>query len=175
MIGGQQCWDLFSDISKNSNPPLPPRTKLNFGYHGWKWLLFLAKTLLGLGAGGDDRSKVENYRGIILLSALSKLFTSILNNRLYDYMVQKRILKAEQRGFRKMHETVDQLIASSQRLLISTWNLSQRKAPKFTLFMFRRLQKSLRLYNPTKTIRQTEKRRCPRMFPRRFNIHVLKW
>ena len=40
-----------------------------------------------------------------MLSALDKLFTSILNNRLYDYMVQKGILKAEQGGFRKMHET----------------------------------------------------------------------
>ena len=28
----------------------------------------------------DDRSKVENYRGITLLSALGKLFTSILKN-----------------------------------------------------------------------------------------------
>ena len=57
----------------------------------------------------DDRSKVENYRGITLLSALGKLFTSILNNRLYDYMVQKGILKAEQGGFRKMHDTVDSI------------------------------------------------------------------
>ena len=37
----------------------------------------------------DDRAKVENYRGITSLSALGKMFTSILNNRLYDYMVQK--------------------------------------------------------------------------------------
>ena len=57
----------------------------------------------------DDRSKVENYRGITLLSALGKLFTSILNNRLYDYMVQKGILKAKQGGFRKMHGTVDSI------------------------------------------------------------------
>ena len=57
-----------------------------------------------------DRSKVENYQGITLLSALGKIFSSILNNRLYDYMVQKGILKAEQRGFRKI---MAQIIASS--------------------------------------------------------------
>ena len=57
----------------------------------------------------DDRSKVENYRGSTLLSALGKLFTSILNNRLYDYMVQKGTLKAEQGGFRKMHSTVNSM------------------------------------------------------------------
>ena len=61
----------------------------------------------------DDRSKVENYRGITLLSALGKLFTSILNNRLYDYMVQKAqkgILKAKKGGFRKMHGETRRLI-----------------------------------------------------------------
>ena len=57
----------------------------------------------------DDPSKVENYRGITLLSALGKLFTSVLNNLLYDYMVQKGIFKAERGGFRKMHGTVDSI------------------------------------------------------------------
>ena len=41
--------------------------------------------------------------------ALGKIFTSILNNGLYDFMVQKGILKAEQRGFRKMHGTVNSI------------------------------------------------------------------
>ena len=49
----------------------------------------------------DDRSKAEHYRGSTLLSALGKLFTSILNDRLYDYMTKKGILKAEQGGFYK--------------------------------------------------------------------------
>ena len=53
--------------------------------------------------------KTENYRGITLLSALVKLFTSILNDRLYDYMTKKGILKAEQGGFKKRHGTVDSI------------------------------------------------------------------
>ena len=57
----------------------------------------------------DDRSKIENCRGITLPSALGKLFASILNNRLYDYPDQKWILKAQQDGFRKMHGKVDSI------------------------------------------------------------------
>ena len=57
----------------------------------------------------DDRSKVENYRVVTLLSVLGNLFTSILSNQLYDYMVQRGILKAEQGRFRKMHGTVDSI------------------------------------------------------------------
>ena len=116
----------------------------------------------------DDRSKVENNRGITLLSALGKLFTSILNNRLYEYMVQKGILKAEQGGFRKMHGTVDSIF--TLKTLIDKYVKSKPQKHRNLLLsiMFRRL------YTPTKTIRQTEKRRCPRTFPRHFNIHVLK-
>ena len=57
----------------------------------------------------DDRSKAENYRASALLSALGKLFTSILNDRLYDYMTKKGILKAEQGGFKKRHSIVDSI------------------------------------------------------------------
>ena len=87
----------------------------------------------------DDRSKVEKYRGITLLSALGKLFTSILNNRLYDYTVQKGILKAEQTGFRKMHGTVDSI---TLKTLIDKYVKSKpQKHRNLLFFMFRRLQK----------------------------------
>ena len=80
----------------------------------------------------DDRSKVENYRGITLLSALGKLFTSILNNRLYDYMVQKGILKAEQGGFRKMHSTVDSIF--TLKMLIDKYVKSKPQKHRNLLF-----------------------------------------
>ena len=80
----------------------------------------------------DDRSKVENYRGITLLSALGKLFTSILNNRLYDYMVQNGILKAEQGGFRKMHGTVDSIF--TLKMLIDKYVKSKPQKHRNLLF-----------------------------------------
>ena len=54
-----------------------------------------------------DKSNIENYRGITLLSTLSKLFTSILNQRLNDFLTKRNILKKEQLGFRKDHSTTD--------------------------------------------------------------------
>ena len=49
----------------------------------------------------DDRSKAENYRGIALLSPLGKLLTFILNDRLYDYMTKKRIVKQNKEALKK--------------------------------------------------------------------------
>ena len=80
----------------------------------------------------DDRSKVENYRGITLLSSLSKLFTSILNDRLYDYATKKGILKVEQGGFRKMHGTADSIFIL--KMLIDKYVKSKSRKQRNMLF-----------------------------------------
>ena len=49
----------------------------------------------------------QNYRGISLLSTLSKVFSSILTKRLQDWAEDKGKLCFEQAGFRKGHSTVD--------------------------------------------------------------------
>ena len=67
-----------------------------------------------------------------MLSALCKIITSILNNRLYDYMVQKGILKAEQRGFRKMHGTVDSIF--TLKTLIDKYVKSKQQKDQNLLF-----------------------------------------
>ncbi|CAH2217434.1 jg14047 [Pararge aegeria aegeria] len=54
-----------------------------------------------------DRSSVNNYRPISLLTALSKIFERVLNKRLVNYLETKNILSINQYGFRKNKSTED--------------------------------------------------------------------
>ena len=58
-----------------------------------------------------DINNVNNYRGITLLSCLGKLFTSVINARLYDYLTTANLLGNEQVGFRPKHSTLDHIFA----------------------------------------------------------------
>ena len=66
------------------------------------------------------------------MSSLSKLFTSILNNRLYDYATKKGILKDEQGGFRKIHDTVDSIFIL--KMLIDKYVKSKSQRQRSMLF-----------------------------------------
>ena len=57
-----------------------------------------------------SKSSPKNYRGIMLLSCLGKLFTSLLNERLLNYTMSNNILAREQIGFLKGNRTSDNLI-----------------------------------------------------------------
>ena len=54
---------------------------------------------------------MNNYRGITLLSCIGKLFTSMLNTRLYTYLTAENLLGNEQVGFRPKHSTLDHVFA----------------------------------------------------------------
>ena len=56
-----------------------------------------------------SKSSPKNYRGIMLLSYLGKLFTSLLNERLLNYTMSNNILAREQIGFLKGNRTSDNL------------------------------------------------------------------
>jgi hypothetical protein len=56
-----------------------------------------------------DRQNVDNYRGITLLSVVGKLYTSILNNRISEWLEKEKKLVEEQGGFRKKRSTVEQI------------------------------------------------------------------
>ena len=58
---------------------------------------------------GGNSSDPQNYRGISLLSVISKLFSSVLTNRLQNWVEDNGKLCKEQAGFRKNHSTVDHI------------------------------------------------------------------
>ena len=80
----------------------------------------------------DDPSNPENYRGITLLSAMGKIFTSIMNNRLCDYLIEKGIITPEQCGFRKKHGTQDSIFIL--KALIDKYVKSKPKKSNNLLF-----------------------------------------
>ena len=55
-------------------------------------------------------SSIDNYRGISLLCTLSKIFCSILNNRLNKWSEENKLLTDGQLGFRKGNRTSDALL-----------------------------------------------------------------
>ena len=57
---------------------------------------------------GDENSP-DNCRGISLLSIFSKVFTSILNKRLYTWAENEEKISKEQAGFRKGYSTTDHI------------------------------------------------------------------
>ena len=54
-----------------------------------------------------DLKDPDNYRGITLLSCISKLFTMVLNTRLMDFLEYNNLLGVEQAGFRPNYSTMD--------------------------------------------------------------------
>ena len=56
-----------------------------------------------------DTQNADNYRGVSLLSIVSKCYTSVLNNRLYCWLEENKIIQEGQAGFRKTYSTTDQI------------------------------------------------------------------
>ena len=72
------------------------------------WTIGIIKVLY---KNKGDINDINNYRGITLLSCLGKLFTSVINERLYNYLTHANLLGSEQAGFRAKHPTLDHIFA----------------------------------------------------------------
>ena len=88
-------------------------------------------TIRPLYKGKGNVKDVDNYRGITLLSCYGKLFTSILNDRLYSFLDDNGLLGYEQGGYRKGHSTTQHIFS-----LHSLINLYlQKKKKLYCLFV----------------------------------------
>jgi hypothetical protein len=56
-----------------------------------------------------DPLLTTNYRGIAIINSLSKVFNSLLNNRLCNYLSQHKIIDSKQAGFQKGKRTSDNI------------------------------------------------------------------
>ena len=54
---------------------------------------------------GGDRSEVDHYRPISVLTHINKIFEKLIHTRLNDFVTKHNILEKSQYGFRKQHST----------------------------------------------------------------------
>ena len=79
-----------------------------------------------------DPNDCNNYRGISLSNCMSKLFTSLLHNRLIKYLEDKNYFNPYQAGFRPEHRTTDHIFAIKTIINKYVYNL---KKPVYCCFV----------------------------------------
>ena len=65
---------------------------------------------------GKCKKDVKNYRTISVTSCVGKLMERLINSRLIWYLEDKKLLAAEQAGFRHHHSTEDQVTYIAQKI-----------------------------------------------------------
>ena len=80
-----------------------------------------------------DILNTDNYRGISLLCALSKIFASILTRRLRVWMELEHKICTEQAGFRTQHSTVDHIFVLFA--IISKFVYGDRRGKLYVTFV----------------------------------------
>ena len=71
-----------------------------------------------------DPSNPDNFRPICVLSCLCKLFTNLLNSRLYQVCKTEKLIDVSQIGFIKKHRTTDHVF--SLKTLINKYTREKR-------------------------------------------------
>ena len=57
-----------------------------------------------------ERSDLNNYRLISVISVISKVFERIVYDKLYSFLTKEDIISKQQSGFRSLHSTVTALL-----------------------------------------------------------------
>ncbi|UYV71222.1 hypothetical protein LAZ67_8002258 [Cordylochernes scorpioides] len=77
-----------------------------------------------------DKNNPTNFRGIALCSNISKLFTTILRNRLNNWIEKREIILENQAGFRKNRSCTDHILLLNSLIQLSL----RRKRGKLYVF-----------------------------------------
>lgn len=77
-----------------------------------------------------------NYRGIAISSILGKIFNTILNTRLYDYLVKNELIDIRQIGFMQESSTLDHIF--TLRTIIEKYTKSKKQSLYLCFVDFRK-------------------------------------
>ena len=99
--------------SDETNPYLTQLINLSFDHGVFPKLLARAK-VFPLQKDGD-KTEVNNYRPISILSIWSKVFELIMFNRLYVYFEELSLFTSQQSSFRQKHSTIDALVVFTEK------------------------------------------------------------
>ena len=80
---------------------------------------------------GKDKNEPLSHRGISLMSATAKIFTSVINNRINQYLEINNLLCEEQNGFRSGRSCLDHIYT----LTTTIKNRLNDKTPTYTCFV----------------------------------------
>jgi hypothetical protein len=78
-----------------------------------------------------DKSLLDNYRPISLLSSLSKIFEKVVHKQIYNYFESNKLFFVNQYGFRPSHSTEFATLALTDHIL----NLLDNDKIPFSIFM----------------------------------------
>ena len=65
---------------------------------------------------GGSRSKAKNYRAVALTTHLVKIFEKIIRSRLFDYIVEHKLMNPNQHGFRAGRSCLSQLLQHQDQI-----------------------------------------------------------
>ena len=80
-----------------------------------------------------DVNDPDQYRGISLLSVVSKIFTGVLNTRLYTWAEENNKISVEQAGFRRSHSTIDHIFTLHS--MVSNCLFGRRRSKFYVCFV----------------------------------------
>ncbi|UYV84831.1 hypothetical protein LAZ67_X003647 [Cordylochernes scorpioides] len=78
------------------------------------------------------KNSPSNYRGIALISNVSKLFTSILRSRLEEWVEGRRVIPENQAGFRKGRSCIDHIFTLTTLIQLS---LRKKRGKLYVFFV----------------------------------------
>ena len=103
-------WDGISSdlLKKHTAVIVPPLTYIyNLALSAGKFPNVFKKAIIHPIHKSGDRSRVDNYRPISVLTAFSKILERIMNNRLVNYLENNNLIAPAQFGFRTGKSTSD--------------------------------------------------------------------